>query len=100
MAIRTSYGSYLALSTINSPPLLSTDTTANKLGLNRVNHVSFSTWKDEPFVDDVFNAVLSRFKEVPAEVKELAWEALEEAFIESAQTGDMQEPWELLRALY
>jgi DNA phosphorothioation-dependent restriction protein DptH len=100
VAIRTSYGSYLALSTINSPPLLSTDTTANKLGLNRVNHVSFSTWREEPFVQDVFEAVLSRFKDVPVLEKELAWEALEEAFIESAQAGDMQEPWELLRALY
>lgn len=100
VAIRTSYGSYLALSTINSPPLLSTDTTANKLGLNRVNHVSFSTWREEPFVEDVFKAVLNRFKDVPALVKDLAWRALEEAFIESAQAGDMQEPWELLRALY
>ncbi|MBU6958007.1 hypothetical protein KRR23_09685 [Pseudomonas sp. CVAP len=100
VAIRTSYGSYLALSTINTPPLLSTDTTANKLGLNRVNHVAFSTWKEEPFVQDVFGAVLSRFVNVPVLVKDLVWRALEEAFIESAQAGDMQEPWELLRALY
>ncbi|QHA84662.1 hypothetical protein E3Z27_24900 [Pseudomonas mediterranea] len=100
VAIRTSYGSYLALSTINSPPLLSTDTTANKIGLNRVNHVSFSTWREEPFIKDVFKAVLSRFKDVPELEKELAWKALEEAFIESAQAGDMQEPWELLRTLY
>lgn len=100
VAIRTSYGSYLSLSTINSPPLLSTDTTANKIGLNRVNHVSFSTWKEEPFVLDVFDAVLTRFKDVPSLEKELIWKALEEAFIESSQAGDMQEPWELLRELY
>lgn len=100
VAIRTSYGSYLALSTINSPPLLSTDTTANKLGLNRVNHVSFFTWKEEPFIKDVFEAVLNRFQDVPNQVEELAWKALEEAFIESDQTGDMQDPWELLRTLY
>jgi DNA phosphorothioation-dependent restriction protein DptH len=100
VAIRTSYGSYLALSTINTPPLLSTDTTANKLGLNRVNHVGFSTWKEEPFVQEVFEAVLKRFQYVPHPVKDLVWNALDEAFIESAQTEDMQEPWELLRALY
>lgn len=100
VAIRTSYGSYLALSTINSTPLLSTDTTANKLGLNRVNHVAFSTWREEPFIRDVFDAVVNRFRDVPDLVKGLVWKALEEAFIESAQAGDMREPWELLRALY
>lgn len=100
VAIRTSYGSYLALSTINTQLLLSTDTTANKLGLSRVNHVVFSTWKEEKFVQDVFVAVLSRFKSIPDQVKELVWKALEEAFVESAQAGDMQGVWELLRALY
>lgn len=89
VAIRTSYGSYLALSTINSPPLLSTDTTANKLGLNRLNHVAFSTWREEPFVKDVCEAVLKRFEDMPDAVIELAWKALEEAFIESAQSGDI-----------
>lgn len=100
VAIRTSYGSYLALSTINTPPLLSTDTTANKLGLNRANHVSFSTWKDEPFVIDVFKAVLDRFTHTDGPVIDLVWKALEEAFIESARAGDMREPWELLQVLY
>lgn len=100
VSVRTSYGSYLALSTLNTPPLLSTGTTANKLGLNRVNHVSFSTWKDEPFVNDVVTEVLARFSYTEEVITELVWKALEEAFIESAQAGDMKEPWELMQALY
>lgn len=100
VAIRTSYGSYLALSTINTPPLLSTDTTANKLGLNRANHVAFSTWKDEPFIADIVKEVLSRFSDSEGLASELTWKAIEEAFIQSARVGDMREPWELLQALY
>ncbi|RPV49032.1 hypothetical protein IPC790_07495 [Pseudomonas aeruginosa] len=100
VSVRTAYGSFLALSTINAPPLLSTGTTVNKLGLNQANHVVFSTWKNEPFVQEVFEAVLTRFEDIPSSVKELVWQSLEEAFVESAPSGDMDEAWELLRALY
>lgn len=100
VAIRTSYGSYLALSTINSPHLLSTDTTANKLGLIRSNHVAFSTWRGEPFVQEVVAAVFDKYCDVPEIIKDLTWEALNEAFTESIEAGDMREAWELLRCLY
>lgn len=98
--IRTSYASYLALAAINDPPLLSNGTTVDKIGLDKVNHVSFSTWKEEHFVQDIFQAVMKRFELSGDTELTLAWSALAEAFEHAGQSDDIEEPWELLRSLY
>ncbi|OBU41299.1 hypothetical protein AYY26_06685 [Photobacterium phosphoreum] len=98
--IRTSYASYLALAAINDPPLLSNGTTVDKIGLDKVNHVSFSTWKEEHFVQGIFQAVMTRFELSGDTELALAWSALAEAFEHAGQSDDIEEPWELLRRLY
>lgn len=98
--IRTSYASYLALAAINDPPLLSNGTTVDKIGLEKVNHVSFSTWREEYFVQNTFKAVMQRFEQIEETELALTWAALAEAFEQAAQSDDIEEPWELLRSLY
>ena len=100
VAVRTNYGSYLALTPINHSLLLSTGTTVNKLGLASANHVAFDTWKNERFITDTFKAVVSRYENVTTVEEELVWQALEEAFIDSSLASEAELAWELLRYLY
>jgi DNA phosphorothioation-dependent restriction protein DptH len=98
--IRTSFASYLALAAINDPPLLSNGTTVDKIGLDKVNHVSFSTWREEHFIQDIFKAVMKRFDRIKDNESLFAWSALGEAFEQASQSEDIDEPWDLLRSLF
>lgn len=98
VSIRTSSGSFLAMQSVDDSPLLSTDTTVNKVGLGRGDHQDVTDWKQEPFVDRVINAVLGRYDQLDDVAEKLLYQALEEVWEEQGQvhTG----PWQLLRNLY
>lgn len=100
VAVRTNYGSYLALIPTNHSLLLSTGTTVNRLGLANLNHVAFDTWKNEDFVANVFRSVISRYENVSSEEVDLVWLALKESFDDSSLASEASDTWELLRSLY